>query len=238
MERILLFGQHTTTSERTFDVYYGRWIYGDKVYVVAVNSLIDGQPLPGTNTPANRTTGRTKIDVPLPEGTQGPARPLFSRNNTLTFSGGSLSGTMDITDVQIYELDYRVPTVTNGGFEEGFRGWEQGGDAAIVTEGETQVLRASSRQQSSSVTADITHRILPNRSYTLSADLRGAAGSGVTAYVQVRDYRNQVIFTEALPATTANFQNKSLTFTAPEEFGSVVVGVWRDQGGGGRGVRR
>ena len=127
LERMLLFGRHTTTPERTFDVYYGRWIYGDKVYVVAVNSLIDGQPLPGTNTPVNSTTGRTDISVPLPEGTTGPARPLFSRNSTLTFSEGALRGTLDIAEVQVYELDYQAPVITNGGFEEGFNGWKQEG---------------------------------------------------------------------------------------------------------------
>ena len=88
LERMLLFGKHTTTPERTFDVYYGRWVYGNKVYVAAINSLIEKQPLPGTNIPANSITGRTDINVPLPAGTQGPARPLFDRNSTLTFFRG------------------------------------------------------------------------------------------------------------------------------------------------------
>ena len=232
LERVLLFGKHTTTPERTFDVYYGRWIYGDKVYVVALNSFQFGQPPVGGGEETNG--GRRAISVPLPEGTQGPARPLFNRGNDLSFADGTLSGTLDSVSVQVYELDYTAPVVLNGGFENDFQHWQPEGDAEVITEGDTKVLRARSTRNSASVTTDITHRILPGQTYTLSADLKSATStSGVTAFVQVRDYRDEIIYTESLAALTPTFENQTLTFTAPEEFGSVIVGVWRDETGSG-----
>ena len=135
--------------------------------------------------------------------------------------------------MQVYELDYTAPLVSNGSFEDDFQSWTPEGDAAVVRQGEGSVLQARSQTEASSVSQDVTHRILPQRTYTFSADLKGPARSQVTAFVQLRDYRNKIIYTEALAATTADFQNKSLTFTAPEEFGSAVVGVWRNRGGTG-----
>ena len=232
LERMLLFGRRTTTPERTFDVYYGRWIYGNKVYVAAINSLTSGQPLPG-NVLADAVTGRTQINVPLPEGTQGPARPLFNKPATLSVEGNQLSGVLDITSVQLYELDYLAPTLTNGSFEAGLDSWAAAGNGVVVQQDEANVLQASSQVEATSVSQDITHRILPNQPYTFSAELKGDTASQVTAFVQVRNYRNEIIFTESLAAASADFKTQSLTFTAPEEFGSVVVGVWRGEQGRG-----
>ena len=231
LERVLLFGEHTTTPERTFDVYYGRWVYGDKVYVVALNSFQFGQPPVGGGEETNG--GRRAISVPLPKGTQGPARPLFDRGNDLSFANGTLSGTLDSVSVQVYELDYTAPVVANGDFEEDFQGWTPESDAEVVAEGDTKALRART-SAGASVTVDITHRILPGQTYTLSADLKSATStSGITAFVQVRDYRDEIIYTESLAALTPTFETQTLTFTAPEEFGSVIVGVWRNETGSG-----
>ena len=233
LERVLLYGKRSTNAERTFTTYFGRWIYGDKVYVAAINSLIEGQPLPRTNTGVTAETGRQPISIALPAGTVGPARPLFGKGNSLSVSDGTLSGVLDLTTVELYELDYTAPIVGNGDFETGLSQWTAPPNTTLVTRGDNRLLRVGTPTEATSISADLTHRILPERTYTLSADLQGSAAARAVVFVQLRDYRGKIIYVEALPADSPELKRQSLSFTTPAEFGSAVVGVWRSSGGVG-----
>ena len=233
LERMLLYGKRSTNEARTFTTYFGRWIYGDKVYVAAINSLIEGQPLPRTNTGVTAETGRQSISVPLPAGTVGPARPLFGKGNSLSISDGALSGVLDLTTVEFYELDYTAPIVANGDFESGLTEWTALPTTTLISRDDNQLLRVGTPADATSVSADLTHRILPERTYTLSADLQGSAAARAIVFVQLRDYRGKIIYTESLPADSPELARQSLSFTTPAEFGSAVVGVWRSSGGVG-----
>jgi Secretion system C-terminal sorting domain/Carbohydrate binding domain len=224
-EKVFLFGKHFTETDivagsQNYTVFQGHWIYGNKVYVIAVNSW------------QNDIRGdRNKfISITLPEGTTGPVTSVNSnRPQTLSMTNNVLSGNVDYYGVQLYELPYTKPTVINGDFEGDFTDWSKSAEATVVANGGSKALKVGTTQETNSVQKDITHRILPNKTYTLSADTKSLNGdSNVMVFVQFRDYNGNNIKTEKIVATTANFVKKSVEFTAPDQFGTATVGVWRN----------
>jgi hypothetical protein len=224
-EKVFLFGKHfaetdITAGSANFTSYQGHWIYGDKVYVIVSNSW------------QNDIRGdRSKfISINLPEGTSGPITPFSNqRNQTLTIQNNILSGNIDYYDVQLYELTYKKPTVINGDFAADFFDWTKSNDATIMNEAGNKFLKAGSATEVNSVIKDITHRIIPGTTYTFSADTKSKdPNSNVMVFIQFRDYQNKIILQKNIFATTPNFENKSVEFTSPDEFGAVSIGVWRN----------
>ncbi len=229
-DRVLMFGKHFTESDisagsANFTTFQGHWIYGNKVYVIAANSW------------QNDIRGdRTKfVSITLPEGTTGPVTPVFNnRNQTLSMTNNVLSGNIDYYDVQFYELPYTKPTVINGDFQTDLNDWTNNG-STIITEGTQKYIKASPTNEINSITKDVLHRILPNKSYSLSADTKSVgAGTGGVVFIQFRDYKNNNIATYNIPVSSSTtFTPGIINFTAPEEFGYVTVGVWRNTPGTG-----
>jgi hypothetical protein len=229
-ERVFLYGKHFTETDITagsanYTIYQGHWIYGNKVYVIAANSWQN-------DIRGNRSTN---VSITLPEGTTGPIANVYSnRNQTLSIANNILSGNIDYYDVQMYELPYTKPTVINGGFQEDFSDWSNNG-GLIINEGAQKYLKANNTVESNTITKDITHRILPNKTYTLRADTKSSgAGTGGIVFIQFRDYKNNNIVTHQINASASStFTPGFINFTTPGEFGYVTVGVWRNNPGAG-----
>ncbi len=229
-DRVFMFGKHFAESDivagsANYTTFQGHWIYGNKVYVIAANSW------------QNDIRGdRSKfISITLPEGTKGPIRKVNNnRKQTLSINKNVLSGNIDYYDVQLYELSYTKPNVINGDFQTDLNDWENNG-GTIINEGTKKYLKASAAIESNSITKDITHRILPNKNYTLKADTKSVGqGTGGIVFVQFRDYKNKLIFTKAINVSSSTtFTRGSINFAAPAEFGQVIVGVWRNNPGKG-----
>ena len=73
------------------DRFASYWIYQGRPYVIVVNTS---------------TTSAKSFSLPMPAGTSGPARPLFSgRPSGMTFTNGVLGGTVQPLDVHVYVLN-------------------------------------------------------------------------------------------------------------------------------------
>ncbi|WP_430905491.1 T9SS type A sorting domain-containing protein [Maribacter sp. 2-571] len=221
IEQVLLFGQlHFSPFNPNYDVYYGYWIFGDKVYVIVVNSFQEV-----------RGNAERYISIEDLPNNVSNLKPLFKNNgrrHTLSLNGNILEGLLQPTDVQVYTLDYKDPIVLNGNFNDKPVHWDISGTAEIRTEGKNKFLKANATPNATSIKRDLRYRILPNRNYTLKADLKSdRADGGVTVFVQFRDYKDNIIATHNIGATTRNWKTKSVSFKAPNVYGTAVVGVWR-----------
>ncbi len=87
LKDVLLNGVRTTTANTTDHVYYGKWVYNNATYIIAVN--VDQTP----HAVSIPVTGSTRTNL------------FAGRPATLTLNSNTLSGTLGALQTQIYKIN-------------------------------------------------------------------------------------------------------------------------------------